>query len=120
MNKFQSKLSAGSKEILSDRAKNLSDEVILEVETFISNLKREKIQLSNKINNLTDLSPENTYSLRPGNKDFKATAWMNDLHKSRMDLKLKNVELEAAQEIYDEWFSEAEEAEAPKTSAKKK
>lgn len=120
MNKFQSKLSAGSKEVLSDRAKNLSDEVILEVETFISNLKREKIQLSNKINNLTDLGPDNTYSLRPGAKDFKASSWMKELHQSRMELKLKIVELEVAQDIYDEWFGEADEAEAPKATAKKK
>lgn len=122
MNKFQSKLSAGSKEVLSDRAKNLSDEVVLEVESFISNLKREKIQLSNKLNNLTDLGPDNTYSLRPGAKDFKASSWMKELHQTRMDLKLKTVELQEAQVIYDEWFSEADsEADsAPKATVKKK
>lgn len=120
MNKFEQKLSAGSKEVLNDRAKNLSAEVVLEVEAFISNLKREKIQLSNKLNNLTDLGPDNTYSLRPGAKDFKATAWVKELHQTRMDLKLKTVELEEAQVIYNEWFDEIDEAEAPKATAKKK
>ena len=119
MNKFESKLSAGNKEILSERAKNLSDEVVLEVESFISNLKRERIQLANKLNNLTDLGPDNTYSLRPGSSDFKAASWVKELHQTRMDLKLKTIELEEAQAIYDEWFAPAEASTTAPAKGKK-
>ena len=108
MSKFANMLSAGNKETLGARAKGLADEAVLEVETFIQNLRREKIQLNNKLNNLTDLAPDNTYSLRPGGKDFKASAWVKELHQTRMDIKLKAIELEEAQAIYDEWFVEDE------------
>ena len=62
--------------------------------------------MTNKILNLTDLGPENTYSLRPGAKDFDAKKWFAELHQCRMDVALKDVELEEAQAIYDEWFAE--------------
>jgi hypothetical protein len=109
MNKFGKMLSADSSATLGTRAKNLADSAVLEVEAFISNLKREKIKLENKINDLTDLAPENTYSLRPGGEDFDAAKWMKELHKTRMDIALKQVELEEAQAIYDEWFAPSEE-----------
>jgi hypothetical protein len=107
MSKFITMLSADSTATLGNRAKNLAAAAVLEVESFISNLKREKINLENRINDLTDLAPENTYSLRPGSKDFDAAKWVRELHKTRMDIELKEVELEQAQAIYDEWFADA-------------
>lgn len=109
MNKFGKMLSADSSATLGTRAKNLADSAVLEVESFISNLKREKIKLENQINDLTDLGPENTYSLRPGGKDFDAAKWVRELHKTRMEISLKEVELEEAQAIYDEWFASEKE-----------
>lgn len=106
MNKFAQTLSASNADIKSARAQALSESTVLEVESFIQNLKREKLQLGNKLNNLTDLAPDNTYSLRPGSKDFNASAWVKELHKTRMDLKLKTIELEEAEAIYNEWFAE--------------
>ncbi len=106
MSKFANMISASNSATLSNRATDLEDEVLIEVNSFITNLKREKAQLKSKINKLTDLAPENTTSLRPGHADFKPTEWIKELHKCRMDMALKDVELEEAQAIYDEYFAE--------------
>lgn len=104
MNKFAQTLSSSNADIKQARAQSLSDSTVLEVESFIQNLKREKLQLANRLNNLTDLAPDNSYSLRPGSKDFKPAEWVKELHKTRMDLKLKTIELEEADAIFNEWF----------------
>ncbi len=108
MSKFAQMLSADNSATLGNRAKNLADAAVLEVESFISNIKKEKLQLNNKLNNLTDLAPENTYSLRPGSADFDPAKWVKELHQTRMDIALKEIELAEAQAIYDEWFAEEE------------
>lgn len=107
MNKFAKTLSASNAEIKEARANALAESTVLEVETYIQNLKKEKLQLVNRITNLTDLAPDNTYSLRPGSKDFNPSAWVKELHRTRMDLKLKTIELEEAEAIYNEWFADA-------------
>ncbi len=106
MSKFANMLSADSSATLGNRAKNLADSAVLEVESFIANLRKEKLQLNSKLNDLTDLAPENTYSLRPGSADFNPAKWVRELHQTRMDIALKEIELAEAQAIYDEWFAE--------------
>lgn len=106
MSKFAKMLSADSSTTLGNRAKNLADSAVLEVESFIANLRKEKLQLNSKLNDLTDLAPENTYSLRPGSANFNAANWVRELHQTKMELSLKEIELAEAQAIYDEWFSE--------------
>lgn len=110
MSKFAKMLSADSSATLGNRAKNLADSAVLEVESFIANLRKEKLQLNSKLNDLTDLAPENTYSLRPGSSDFNPAKWVKELHQTRMDIALKEIELAEAQAIYDEWFSETPKA----------
>lgn len=106
MSKFANMLSADSSATLGNRAKNLADSAVLEVESFIANLRKEKLQLNSKLNDLTDLAPENTYSLRPGSADFNPAKWVRELHQTRMDIALKEIELAEAQAIYNEWFAE--------------
>ena len=108
MSKFAKLLSQDSKSTLSQRAKILAEDTVSEVEDFINRIKKEKRDLTNQILNLTDLAPENTYSLRPGSKEFDAKKWVAELHQCRMDLALKEIELKEAQAIYDEWFKEDE------------
>jgi hypothetical protein len=104
MSKFVNMLSASDNTIKETRAKQLAEDTILEVDTFINTLKRELSKLNNKLTSLTDLAPDNTYSLRPGSKDFDASRWMNELHETKMEIKLKIIELEVANEIKNEWF----------------
>lgn len=105
MNKFERMLSASNQDVLSARSKALSQETVLEAESLIQSLKREKLQLENKITNLTDLAPENSYSLKPGSPSFNASSWIKELHKLRLDVKLKEIELTEAEEIFNEWFN---------------
>jgi hypothetical protein len=106
MSKFVKTLSASNGEIKTLRAESLAEEVKLEVETFLNNLKRESIQLKNKLTKLTDLAPDNKYSLRPGGDGFDAAAWIKELHQTKMDIALKEVELTQAEEIVKEWFTD--------------
>ncbi len=105
MSKFSTKLAASNKEIMSDRADMLGEEVSLEVSTFVSGIKKDVLALKNKINRLTDLSPNSKDSLRPGGDNFDSVKWVKELHESTLDLKLKQVELEVAEAIQNEWFS---------------
>ena len=116
-NKFASMLSASNTDIKSTRAEMVAESTSDEVDSFITNLRKEKRALSIKLNNLTDLAPDNTYSLRPGSKDFDATKWVKELHSTKMQLELKSIELKVAEEIKDEWFSAEVEA---KVTTKKK
>jgi hypothetical protein len=108
MSKFVKTLSASNAEIKEARAKMLADTTVLEVESFVQALKKEKLELQNKLANLTDLAPDNTYSLRPGSKDFDAKLWVRELHSTKMEIALKEMELEEAQAIYNEWFGSDE------------
>lgn len=106
MSKFSTKLASTNKDIMADRAEMLGEEVALEVSTFVGGLKKEVLNLKNKINRLTDLSPNSKDSLRPGGENFDSVRWVKELHEASLDLKLKQVELEVAESIQNEWFSD--------------
>ena len=103
-NKFIATVSASDAKIKLTRATNLGELASIETSALIQNLRREKLQLENKIANMSDLSPETTTSLRPGGEDFDAATWIKELHSATMELKLKNIELTTAEDIYNEWF----------------
>lgn len=105
VSKFEKTLVRDGKEIKSDRAANLALTVKMEVEDLVRKLTKEKLALVSKIDNLSDIGPDNSYSLRPTDKNFDAAKWVESLHETQLDLKLKQVELDAAQEILTEWFS---------------
>lgn len=108
MSKFEKMISSSSSATLANRASDLAEDVVLELNSFINNLKKEKSKLKSTINKLTDLAPENTTSLRPGHPDFEPAKWVAELHQCRMDLALKEVELAEAEAIYNEYFGEEE------------
>jgi len=108
MSKFEKMISSSNSATLASRASDLAEDVVLELNSFINNLKKEKSKLKSTINKLTDLAPENTTSLRPGHPDFEPAKWVSELHQCRMDLALKEVELAEAEAIYNEYFGEEE------------
>lgn len=108
MSKFAKMISSSNSATLANRASDLAEDVVLELNSFINNLKKEKSKLKSTINKLTDLAPENTTSLRPGHPDFEPAKWVSELHQCRMDLALKEVELAEAEAIYNEYFGEEE------------
>jgi hypothetical protein len=116
-NKFASMLSASNNTIKTSRAEALAESTILEVDSFINSLKKERHTLKTKITSLTDLAPDNTYSLRPGSANFDAVKWMTELHTTKMQLELLEVKIKVAEDIHNEWF--AEEATPKKATTKK-
>lgn len=104
--KFVQNLAMSNKGIKQQRAEMLADTTILEVDSLISGLKREVNQLKNKIVQLTDLAPDNSYSLRPGGADYDPVKWVAELHQTKIDLSLKEIELKVAEDIKTEWFTE--------------
>lgn len=107
-NKFASMLSASNGDIKTNRAALVAESTLDEVDSFVSTLRKEKNQLNIKLNNLTDLGPDNTQSLRPSSKDFDPAKWIRELHTTKMQLELKIVELKIAEEIKAEWFGPVE------------
>lgn len=104
MSKFEKKLIRDGKEMKADRAADVAQTVKMEAEDLVRKLTKEKLALKSKINGLSDLGPDNSYSLRPTDKSFDAAKWVNGLHEATLELKLKQVELDAAEEILTEWF----------------
>jgi hypothetical protein len=107
MSKFAKMLSASNAEIKEKRAEMLSNSTKLEAEGLLQKLKKERSELENELVNLTDLAPDNTYSLRPGSSSFQASDWVLNLHRVKMDISLKDIEIKMAQEIFDEWFADS-------------
>jgi hypothetical protein len=106
-NKFSRMLSASNGDIKTVRAQILAETTLDAVDSFVQTLRRERNVLRTTLANLTDLAPENTYSLRPGSEKFDASAWIKELHKTTMQLQLKEVELEVANDIQKEWFGKS-------------
>lgn len=108
MSKFAKMISASNSATLASRANDLAEDVVLELNSFINELKKQKSRLKSTMSKLTDLAPENSTSLRPGHPDFEPAKWVAELHQCRMDLALKEVELKEAEAIYNEYFGEEE------------
>ena len=108
-NKFTQNLSASDSTIKETRASNLSQLASLEASGLVDKLKKEKLNLEFKINNLVDMAPETSDSLRPGAKNFDATKWVSELHSLKMQIKLKGIELAEAEAIVKEWFTDSAE-----------
>lgn len=106
MSKFVKNLVQDAKGIKEQRAKILAEDTKIELETLINQLRKDKRELDVKILNLTDLSPDNTYSLKPGGDNFNAAKWVDEMQDAKIALLNKQVELYTAEETYNEWFTE--------------
>ena len=85
-------------------ARNILDEHL----DVIKELEKRKRDVDTRIMDLTDLSPENSYSLRPGNPDFKAKEFVTELYKCHLDLREVDIRLEVAEKINNFYFKEDE------------
>lgn len=109
MNKFVQTLSAENKDIKVTRATNLSNKVKTELTDLINDLTKVKTNLETDLLNLTDLAPDNSYSLKPGGENFDAKEWVRKVHGIKVELKMNKVELDTANEIKEEWFAEVKD-----------
>jgi hypothetical protein len=112
MNKFEKLLSKGG-DVYARRVEALSTQAEVAQQSIVNKLKQEKTKLELEIINLTDLSPESTDSLRPGTKNWDATAWAKNLQRAKQDLHTVNIQLEIAENTYKEYFTNVEPEDDP-------
>ena len=102
--KFFDQLTESHKGIREQRAKNLSERAKMEQEEYIRNLEKKEFDLKDKIDQLSDLGPESTMSLK--NPDVSAKDWVQNMNKAELELELLKRELKIAQRVSKEWFGE--------------
>ena len=110
--KFIKNLTAENKDIKFERANGLAEDVSAEVDALVTAKKKVLNAIKSEIRNLCDLSPNNSYSLRPGGTSFNAEDWVNKLHSAKVRERVALMEYEEAVSIKTEWFTEEVE---PKT-----
>lgn len=110
MNKFVTGLVQDASGIKKQRATALGKETADAQIDLIRVLEKEKRELDNELMNLTDLSPENEFDLRPTSKNFNATTWVKKLQEIKVELLNVGVQLEVALETQKEWFGDDESA----------
>ena len=116
-NKFTSMLSASNEGIKAERARILGNQASISAGRLVTDLQDQVLILENKVYEMTDFAPETSDSLRPW-QNFNAATCIKDLHKTRLELRLKRIELNEAETIYAEWFGETESAKPAKSKAK--
>lgn len=113
MNKFTELISNTSNETLKKRAATLATAAEIAQNNLINDLKAKRVQLSLKLENLTDLAPDTNDSLRPGTKDWNAENWVAEVQNTKQEIYFLDIQLELAQETHEEFFAE-EKKEAKK------
>ena len=110
VSKFVATLTSSNDGIKQQRANSLKLGTELEAKTLVQNLTRELLTIRNQIDKLSDLGPTTIMELTVGGVDFDATKWVKEMHDLKLDERVKVIELEAAEELYNEWFGETAEA----------
>ena len=106
--KFQSILASTGADVLNKRAANVLKSAQAAMTKKVTGIQDKIDAIEIKILDLTDLSVETKDSLRPGDKNFNATAWVEELCALTMEQTLLEQELEVAEAVQAEYFSEAE------------
>lgn len=108
MNKFQSNLTKDVSGIKKQRAEIISAAVESEHEEILRELYNKKRQIITELLNLEDLSPENTFSLKPGGENFDAKIWVRKNHQLNLELLEVEVEIKIAEDTKKKWFTAEE------------
>lgn len=109
-NKFTKSISAGSN-VLGERAAIVASQAKRAQEDLVRELEGKRDDLKMNIIKMTDISPDNTQSLKPtGQAAENPKQWVADLHKTQVELALLEQELKIANATLTEWFTDVEEA----------
>lgn len=106
MNNFVKNLTRDSAGILEQRANLLGKETNDAQIDLIRALEAEERVLEKRQLDLTDLSPENSFDLKPGGKNYNAQNWVKEMQNIKIGLLNVKIQLVAAKETLGEWFSE--------------
>lgn len=107
MSKFITTLTKSNKDIMKDRAENVGKKTALKQKALVDRLEGEVLDLEGKIQDLCDLAPESSTSLKP--QDFDEEKWVKDMQNYKVQLLNKRIELETAKKTQEEWFGSTDE-----------
>ncbi len=102
--KFQTILASTGADVLNKRAELIFKATNTAMGKKIAGLYEKKDGIEYEILNLTDLSVETKDSLRPGDKNYNPTAWVDRMCSLAMDLALLEDEITIAEKIQTEYF----------------
>ena len=105
MKKFELVLSRDGDKVMKERASSVTKLAEMAQSALINKLEKRKIELEMKKAELLDMSPDNRYSLRPG-ENFAADSWVNDYQRVGIELINNEIELKVAQTTTDELFTD--------------
>jgi hypothetical protein len=112
MNKFISTLTASNKSIKDARAKMVSEDATDAQQELVRDLKKEKRELERRLMQLSDMGSDSALSLQVVKDTFKASDWAKEIQSIKVELANKTVELQLAEETFNEWFGDAAATEA--------
>lgn len=98
------------------RATAAAERIKLEQNTLITNLTRDIMECKGKLDNVLDIGPDESTSMRPTTKDFNAASFVGEVQGLRVKIVELEVQLEIAKQTMEEWSSE-DEAAAPASAA---
>lgn len=107
--KFQAILASTGADVLNKRAANVLKSAQAAMTKKLTGLTDKRDALELEILDLTDLSVETKDSLRPGDKNFNATAWVDKLCALTLEIELIDQEIEIVEAVQLEYFTVVEE-----------
>lgn len=107
--KFQTILASTGTAVLDRRAANIVKTTKAAMTAKLTALNAKRDNIESQILDLTDLSVETKDSLRPGDKNFNATAWVDNLCNLTLDLELLEQEITIVESVQAEYFTEVED-----------
>ncbi len=105
MNKFELQLGREGDKVMTDRAKSVTKLAEMAQVALVNKLEKRKIELQMKKTELLDMSPDNRFSLKPG-EDFKADTWVVEYQSVSLDLIEVEIELKVANATQKELFTD--------------
>jgi hypothetical protein len=104
ISKFQEILAATGQIVLDRRSDIVYRSAVAAMDDKINALQRQKDSVEIQLLNLTDLSVNTKDSLRPGNANFNAAVWINEVCELTLQIKDLDEELEIAELVKEEYF----------------
>ena len=105
MSKFQEILAATGQKVLDRRSDIVYRSAATAMQDKITGLERRRDAVEIELLNLTDMSVSSRDSLRPGNVNFNATSWIDQVCELNLQIRDINEEIAIAEAVQAEYFA---------------
>lgn len=103
------KLNLSNGEVKSSRIKRKVNSIYSAATNAMSALKQEIDTLEAKKEELMDMSPNSTTSLKVGKDDFNAEEFWAEISQLNYDIEVAKLKFKVNAEVYNEWFADKSE-----------